>query len=177
MVSDKQKEQKGSDKIPIPIHRSKWNHGGTKQPPISDLRYVIDTLRANGKRCGGKQNPRAPTFKMFGKIPKKSWFAIIEHAKKCVVDDYKLYSYVANGQQIALIFNAIYELVGVANDAQNYYIPKTLTPNLQNIVEVVKRDAYKNADNNLVPMDEAQLNSVSLAACLKSAAQPDAPVQ
>jgi hypothetical protein len=37
MVSDRQKENKGSGKIPIAIHGSKWNHGGTKQPPI---RYI-----------------------------------------------------------------------------------------------------------------------------------------
>ncbi|XP_045796708.1 protein SAR DEFICIENT 1-like isoform X2 [Trifolium pratense] len=115
--------------------------------------------------------------KIFGKIPNKSWLAIIEHAKNCIVDDYKLYSYLANGQQIALIFNAIYKLVGVTNDAQNYYLPETVTPNLQNIVKILKQDAYKNVDNNLEPIDEAKLNSISLAACLKSAAQSDAPVQ
>jgi hypothetical protein len=32
-------------------------------------------------------------------------------------------------------------------------------------------------NNNLEPIDEAFLNSISLAACLKSAAQSDAPVQ
>ncbi|GAU11437.1 hypothetical protein TSUD_344280 [Trifolium subterraneum] len=113
--------------------------------------------------------------KMFGKIPKKSWLAVIEHAKSCVVNDYKLYSYSywIHGQLIMLIFNAIYELVGVTNDAQNYYLPETLIPSLKNIVEKAKQDAYK----NLVPIDEAQLNSISLAACLKSAAQSDAPAQ
>jgi hypothetical protein len=50
---------------------------------------------------------------------------------------------------------------------------------LQNIVEKGKQDAYKNVNNNLElePIDEAFLNSISLAACLKSAAQLDAPVQ
>ncbi|WJX80029.1 hypothetical protein P8452_63080 [Trifolium repens] len=119
--------------------------------------------------------------KMFGTIPKKSWLAIIEHAKLCVVDDYKLYCYShwTNGQQIILIFNAIYELVGVTNDVQNYYLPETLIPSLKNIVEKGKQDAYKNVNNNLElePIDEAFLNSISLAACLKSAAQLDAPVQ
>ncbi|MCI32091.1 hypothetical protein A2U01_0053303, partial [Trifolium medium] len=68
-----------------------------------------------------------------------------------------------------LIFNAIYELVGVTFDEQNYYLPETLIPSLKNIVEIVKLDAYKNVDNNLEPIDEAFLNSISLAACLKSA--------
>jgi hypothetical protein len=67
---------------------------------------------------------------MFGKIPKKSWLAIIEHAKSCVVNDYKLYRYLISGQ-IMLIFNAIYKLVGVTFDEQNYYLPETLTPSLK----------------------------------------------
>jgi hypothetical protein len=114
--------------------------------------------------------------KMFGKIPKKSWLAIIEHAKSCVVNDYKLYRYLISGQ-IMLIFNAIYKLVGVTFDEQNYYLPETLTPSLKNIVEIGKQNAYENVNNNLEPIDEAFLNSISLAACLKSAAQSDAPVQ
>jgi len=70
---------------------------------------------------------------MFGKIQNKSWLAIIKHAKSCVVDDHKLYSYETIGQPILLLFNAIYKLVGVAFDfdVQNYYLPESLTPNLK----------------------------------------------
>lgn len=47
---------------------------------------------------------------------------------------------------------------------------------LQHLVEIVKRDAYKNMDN-LTPIDEALLNSLSLEACLKASGRSDAPVQ
>lgn len=66
--------------------------------------------------------------KEIGNIRKKSWSAIIEHAKSCVIDDYKLYSYHTIEQPIALLFNSIYELVAVTFDGQNYYSPDTLTP-------------------------------------------------
>jgi len=47
---------------------------------------------------------------------------------------------------------------------------------LQHLVEIVKQDAYKNVCN-LKPVDEALLNSISLAACIKSAGQSGALVQ
>lgn len=112
---------------------------------------------------------------IFKKIQKKSWLAIIEHAKSCVVDDHKLYSYETIGKPI-LLFNAIYELVGVTFDVQKFYLPETLTPNLKHFVEIVKQDAYKDVCN-LKPVDETFLNSISLAACITSAGQSGAPVQ
>ena len=48
---------------------------------------------------------------------------------------------------------------------------------LQHSVEIVKQDAYKDVDNNLKPVDETFLNSISLAACIQSAGQFGAPVQ
>jgi hypothetical protein len=69
-------------------------------------------------------------MQMFGKIQNKSWLAIIKHAKSCVVDDYKLYCYETIGQPI-LLFNAIYKLVGVTFDVQNYYLPEALTPSMK----------------------------------------------
>jgi hypothetical protein len=77
---------------------------------------------------------------MFGKIPKKSWLAIIEHAKSCVVDDYKLYRYLISGQ-IMLIFNAVYKLVGVTFDEQTVVktfstITKFRTTELQIVLSV-----------------------------------------
>jgi len=61
-------------------------------------------------------------------IPKKSWLAITDHAKTCVVDDYKLYSYYSQELQIGLLFNSIYILVGVTFDWEIYYSPDILTP-------------------------------------------------
>lgn len=112
---------------------------------------------------------------IFEKIQRKSWLAIIEHAKSCVLDDHKLYSYGTIGQPI-LLFNAIYKLVGVTFDVQKFYLPETLTPNLKHSVEIVKQDAYKDVCN-LKPVDETFLNSISLDACIQSAGQFGAPVQ
>ncbi|XP_058740516.1 calmodulin-binding protein 60 B-like isoform X2 [Vicia villosa] len=110
----------------------------------------------------------------FGQIQKKCWLAIVEHARSCVVDDYKLYSYEIIGQPILLLFNVIYELVGVTFDSREFYSPDdlTLTPNQKNLVEIVKQDAYKNI-GNLRAVDEGILNSISLEACIKSTQEQD----
>ncbi|CAK8544551.1 unnamed protein product [Lathyrus sativus] len=112
---------------------------------------------------------KSSLHEIFGKIPNKCWSDIIEHARLCVVDEYMLYSYEMIEQPILLLFNVIYELVGVTFDKQKFYLPNdvTLTPNQKNWVEIVKQDAYKNI-GNLRAIDEAVLNSKSLEACIKS---------
>ncbi|XP_058740520.1 calmodulin-binding protein 60 B-like [Vicia villosa] len=129
---------------------------------INEIHTVKDLLRllmVNGSSL----------HKKFGKIQKKCWLAIVEHARSCVVDDYKLYCYEIIGQPILLLFNVIYELVGVTFGEQKFYLPDdlTLTPNQKNSVEIVKQDAYKNI-GNLREIDEAVLNSISLEARIKS---------
>ncbi|TKY61556.1 Calmodulin-binding protein 60 B [Spatholobus suberectus] len=106
-------------------------------------------------------------YEMFGNIPKRSWLDITEHAKACVIDDYKLYSYYSEELQTGLLFNSIYILVGVTFDWQNYYSPDSLTPREKHLVEIVKRQAYKNV-NNLKLIDDTKLNCLNLAACLKA---------
>ncbi|CAI8615364.1 unnamed protein product [Vicia faba] len=110
----------------------------------------------------------------FGKIQKKCWSDIIEHARSCVVDDYMLYSYEIIREPILLLFNVIYELVGVTFDTQKFYLPDDLrlTPIQKNLVEMVKKDAYKNIEN-LKAIDEGTLNSISLEACIKSTQEQD----
>ncbi|XP_058740522.1 calmodulin-binding protein 60 B-like isoform X2 [Vicia villosa] len=105
----------------------------------------------------------------FEKIQNKSWSDIIEHARSCVVDDYMLYSYEMIGQPVLLLFNVIYELVAVTFGEQKFYLPDdlTLTPIQKNLIEIVKKDAYKNIEN-LKAIDEGTLNSISLEACIKS---------
>ena len=65
----------------------------------------------------------------FGNISNKSWAAITEHAKACVIDDYNLYIYHTAEQPVGLLFNSVYMLVGVIFDGHNYCSPDTLTPN------------------------------------------------
>ncbi|KAL5060893.1 hypothetical protein RYX36_032497, partial [Vicia faba] len=89
-------------------------------------------------------------------------------------DDFKLYSYEMIGQPILLLFNVIYEVVGVTFDAQEFYLPDdlTLTPNQKNLIETVKQDAYQNIEK-LKAIHEAVLNSISLEACIKSTQEKD----
>ncbi|XP_058740521.1 calmodulin-binding protein 60 B-like isoform X1 [Vicia villosa] len=110
----------------------------------------------------------------FEKIQNKSWSDIIEHARSCVVDDYMLYSYEMIGQPVLLLFNVIYELVAVTFGEQKFYLPDdlTLTPIQKNLVNIVKKDAYKNIEN-LKAIDEGILNSISLEACIKSTQEED----
>ncbi|KAE9615937.1 hypothetical protein Lal_00017388 [Lupinus albus] len=103
----------------------------------------------------------------FGKISKKLKLAIIEHAKTCVIDDYKLYSYHTEEQPIGLIFNSIYNLMEVTFDGHNYHSPNTLSPIEKNLVELVKQIAYNNV-NNLKSIDEISLNCVRPATCLRT---------
>ena len=63
---------------------------------------------------------------MFGNISKKSKETIIEHAKTSAVDDKEYYIYHAPQQPISLLFNSIYEVVGVSLNGQNYRSPDTL---------------------------------------------------
>ncbi|KAJ1383485.1 hypothetical protein SESBI_43318 [Sesbania bispinosa] len=68
-------------------------------------------------------------YEKVGNIPKRSWLAIIEHAKTCVIDDDKPYVYRTAEQPVGLLFNSIYVLVGVTFDGQNYCSPDILNPN------------------------------------------------
>ena len=72
-----------------------------------------------------------------GKIPTKSWIAITKHAKTCVIDDHRLYSYHTAEQPLVLLFNSIYNLVGVTFDGQNHRSPATLTPSEKVCVNIL----------------------------------------
>ncbi|KAK7337700.1 hypothetical protein VNO77_18285 [Canavalia gladiata] len=105
-------------------------------------------------------------YEKFGNIQKKSRLTIIEHAKTCVIDDDKLYSYHSAEPPIGLVFNSIFVLVGVTFDWQNYYSPDTLAPYEKHLVEIVKQQAYQNGNN--LKLIEAKLNDLNLATCLKA---------
>ncbi|RDX91576.1 Calmodulin-binding protein 60 B, partial [Mucuna pruriens] len=92
-----------------------------------------------------------------GKIPKRSWIAIIEHAKTCVIDDDKTFVYHTAEQSTSLFFNSIYVLLGVTFDGQNYRSLDTLTPGEKHLVEMLKQRAYKNVDN-FKSIDETSLS-------------------
>ncbi|TKY52289.1 Calmodulin-binding protein 60 G [Spatholobus suberectus] len=110
-----------------------------------------------------------------GNIPKRSWIAIIEHAKTCVIDDNETFVYHSAEQSIGLLFNSIYVLVGVTFDGQNYRSPDTLTLNEKHLVEILKQNAYRNTDN-FKSIDETSLSCLRPLACL-GAGQSDATEQ
>ncbi|KAJ7973293.1 Calmodulin-binding protein [Quillaja saponaria] len=103
--------------------------------------------------------------KKFGKISKKCWEAIIDHAKACLVDNQNLYIYHTTEPPISILFNSIYMVVAVTFDGQKYYALDTLTSAQKHLVENVKQQAYKNV-NGMISVDEQSTDSLlrSLAA-------------
>ncbi|XP_027367318.1 calmodulin-binding protein 60 A-like [Abrus precatorius] len=99
------------------------------------------------------------------KISKTSWEHIIKHAKTCLIDDVKLYVYRTAEQSMGLLFNCIYVLVGVTFDDQSYRSFDSLTPKEKHLVEILKRQAYKNVDNFKL-IDETSLSCLRPLECL-----------
>jgi hypothetical protein len=65
-------------------------------------------------------------FQLLGSgMSNKMWESTVEHARECVLDD-KLYSY-CSGHGIVLLFNCIYEVVGVIVGC-NCFTLNALTP-------------------------------------------------
>ncbi|KAL6649783.1 hypothetical protein ACP70R_014007 [Stipagrostis hirtigluma subsp. patula] len=70
----------------------------------------------------------------------KMWESTVEHARECVLDD-KLYSY-CSGHGIVLLFNCIYEVVGVIVGSHCFTL-SALTPTQKALVVKLQQDAYK----------------------------------
>ncbi|WVZ56648.1 hypothetical protein U9M48_007144 [Paspalum notatum var. saurae] len=73
----------------------------------------------------------------------KMWESTVEHARECVLDD-KLYSY-CSGHGIVLLFNCIYEVVGVIVGSHCFTL-NALTPTQKALVVKLQQDAYKFPD-------------------------------
>ncbi|KAK3151378.1 hypothetical protein QOZ80_3AG0245100 [Eleusine coracana subsp. coracana] len=73
----------------------------------------------------------------------KMWESTVEHARECVMTD-KLYSY-CSGHGIVLLFNCIYEVVGVIVGT-NCFTLNSLTPTQKALVVKLQQDAYKFPD-------------------------------
>ncbi|CAN6325472.1 unnamed protein product [Urochloa humidicola] len=73
----------------------------------------------------------------------KMWESTVEHARECVLDE-KLYSY-CSGHGIVLLFNCVYEVVGVLVGA-NCFTLSALTPTQKALVAKLQQDAYKFPD-------------------------------
>ncbi|KAI4301720.1 hypothetical protein L6164_034970 [Bauhinia variegata] len=141
-----------------------------KRLSLYGIRTVKDLLQCH------TTNPTSLCEK-FGKIPKKSFEAITEHAKSCVIDDYKLYVYQhAAEQPVGLLFNSVYMLVGVTFDGKTYCSPDTLTPAEKHLIERVKLHAYRNV-NNLKSFDETSPFSLLGSVACREAGQCSGPDQ
>lgn len=60
---------------------------------------------------------------MFGAISDSTWRSIIDHASACVLDEKELYRYQI-GQDINILFNSIYKVVGASFSDQYYPVDK-----------------------------------------------------
>ncbi|KAG1365271.1 putative Calmodulin-binding protein 60 D [Cocos nucifera] len=75
-------------------------------------------------------------------IPNKKWQGILTHAQRCPVGN-ELYSYGVSGQNVVLIFNSIYQLIGAKFDGR-YYSMGDINAFPQKSVENWKELAFKN---------------------------------
>ncbi|KAK9161676.1 hypothetical protein Syun_008017 [Stephania yunnanensis] len=76
----------------------------------------------------------------------KKWNAIIQHATSCTLDN-KRYVYHNTGQRVGLVFDSIYKVVGATFDGCNFISVNDLSSYQMSLVEMVKRDAYRNHNN------------------------------
>lgn len=66
-------------------------------------------------------------MQIFEGISNRTWDTIIEHAKACEIDDHKFYAYHRTEQDVSLLFNSIYKVVGAMVNGQ-YCSLDELTP-------------------------------------------------
>ncbi|KAK7284416.1 hypothetical protein RJT34_19162 [Clitoria ternatea] len=87
------------------------------------------------------------SLKNIGTTGKTPWDKIIEHAKKCNVENGERYNYHALEYSMSLVFNCIYEVVEVSFGGQNSRPLQSLNSEEKHLVETVKQLAYKNLDD------------------------------
>ncbi|KAL1549760.1 calmodulin-binding protein 60 B-like [Salvia divinorum] len=97
-----------------------------------------------------------------GKISNKKWDIIVAHAAECIIDD-KKYIY-TNAQGTSLLFNSIYNLIGVTFDGLTYLSMHSLHAYQLKAMEELKQRAFENlssweiceADLNMLPQTMGQ---------------------
>ncbi|KAJ4823145.1 hypothetical protein Tsubulata_039135 [Turnera subulata] len=89
-------------------------------------------------------------------ISNRIWETILEHAKTCVLDDRKFYTFYDAKQGLGLLFNVVYKVVGATFDSQNYEPLHNLNPPQKALVENLKRQAYKNV-KDLILVDASSV--------------------
>ncbi|XP_054804416.1 calmodulin-binding protein 60 B-like isoform X2 [Prosopis cineraria] len=84
-------------------------------------------------------------------IRKTLWDAIIEHARACEIDGerYTFQCITTAQQPISLLFNSIYELVGVSFGGPHYRSLDSLYSEEKRVVEIAKRKAYETVETSV----------------------------
>lgn len=101
------------------------------------------------------------------KISNKTWETITGHATTCMLDK-KLYTYRV-AQWTGLLFNSIYEVVGVTFDGQTYHSLDKLDMYQMQVVEDLKQHAFKNLKDFISFDDQTVVSSPMLMSNLESA--------
>lgn len=78
-------------------------------------------------------------MQIFGGISDKNWKTIIGHAMNCDVDDNKFYTYNRPGQDVSLLLNSIYKVIGAILDGQ-YCSLDELTPSQKVCIQFLNCD-------------------------------------
>ncbi|XP_062004601.1 calmodulin-binding protein 60 B-like isoform X2 [Rosa rugosa] len=111
---------------------------------------VKDLLRTYVKDPSSLRNCFAP-------ISNKAWYAILDHAFKCEIDEHKLYAY--HRDDVTLLFNIIYKFKGAVIEDQFCTLDQ-LTPPQKVMVENLKQQAYRN-EVNMVLIDASTVYGIS----------------
>ncbi|XP_042514421.1 calmodulin-binding protein 60 D-like isoform X2 [Macadamia integrifolia] len=114
----------------------------------------------------------------------KTWDTIVDHAKTCVLDN-KLYMYCDGGKRVGLLFNSIYNVLGIIFDGHSYQPLDDLTASQMICVERLKQHAYRNMKEMIEidgPLNDGNLRQLPVppAASLQGSSQalqhPDFPI-
>ncbi|KAL5700971.1 hypothetical protein ACHQM5_026360 [Ranunculus cassubicifolius] len=100
----------------------------------------------------------------------RTWEIITQHAKTCLLDN-RHYMYQFYGRQVALIFDSVYNLIGVKFDGQTYNSLGNLDASQVMLVQGLKRQAYQNL-NEMVEIDWTSVDDSSLVLPLQGSSLP-----
>ncbi|KAI4310931.1 hypothetical protein MLD38_035874 [Melastoma candidum] len=94
-------------------------------------------------------------------ITTRTWDIIVAHAKHCVVDDNKHYTYYFESENIGLMFNSVFKVVAVAIHNLDYQPMDSLTSHEKALVHSLKIQALKKTGEWL-PFDSVLEGTVNL---------------
>ncbi|KAK9136754.1 hypothetical protein Sjap_007348 [Stephania japonica] len=149
-------------------------------PSLNDEVWRLEKISKDGvfhnRLAGGGIETVRDLLRLFARDPcslrsllgngmsNKKWEAIIRHATSCPLDN-KRYVYHNTGQHVGLMFNSVYKVVAATFDGFNFVSVDNLSSYQMSLVEMVKRDAYRNQNNiseSFCPMIDAPSTALQL---------------